>query len=107
VVRMTKRLRSEQEEAYGRVWRAVRGGIRDFRGAHPEEIMPAEGSREASLIKRIVGQLVSAADGGRHKRPTEPTVGTPSHGGIRRHASVGGAAAAIDGGPTPTGGADD
>ncbi|MEM1159409.1 MAG: hypothetical protein AAGJ28_00610 [Pseudomonadota bacterium] len=57
---MSKELRSERDEAYARVWNAVRGGIRDFRNAHPDEIMPM-GNREASLIKRIVGQIESAA----------------------------------------------
>jgi hypothetical protein len=58
---MAKRLRSEREEIYARVWNAVRGGIRDFRNAHPDEIMPFKADREASLIKRIVGQIESMA----------------------------------------------
>lgn len=66
---MAKPLRSEYEEGYARVWNAVRGGIRDFRNAHPDEIMPT-GSREASLIKRIVGQLESMAE--RWSEPSTP-----------------------------------
>ena len=58
---MGKPLRSERDEAYAMVWNAVRGGIRDFRAAHPDEILPS-GNREASLIKRIVGQVESLAN---------------------------------------------
>ena len=53
--------RSEHDEMYAMVWNAVRGGIRDFRHAHPDEILP-KGNREASLIKRIVGQVESLAN---------------------------------------------
>ena len=57
-----KPARAEHDEAYARLWNAVRGGIRDFRNAHPDEIMPATANREASLIKRIAGQIVSMAE---------------------------------------------
>ena len=60
-------MRSERDETYARVWNAVRGGIRDFRNAHPEEILP-DGNREASLIKRIVGQIESLARDGAETR---------------------------------------
>lgn len=54
--------RHEKDQNYKKLWRVVRGGVKDFQNAHPDEItMPND--RVDSLVKRIVGQVHSAFPG--------------------------------------------